>query len=98
MLKLFYSPHSCSLASHIALEQSGADYETVGDCFELIETEMFNGPWVMGENYSCADIYLFTIAQWLEADEVDISRFPKVEEHRLKMREVPAIQKVLAQQ
>ena len=28
MLKLFYSPGSCALASHIALEESGAAYET----------------------------------------------------------------------
>ena len=29
MLKLFYAPGTCSLASHIALEEAGADYQTV---------------------------------------------------------------------
>ena len=29
MLKFFYSPNSCALASHIALEEAGAAYETV---------------------------------------------------------------------
>lgn len=29
MLKLFYAPNTCALASHIALEQAGADYEAV---------------------------------------------------------------------
>jgi glutathione S-transferase len=28
MLKLYYAPHTCSLASHIALEHAGADYST----------------------------------------------------------------------
>src|SRR5919108_6201889 len=28
MLKLFYAPNTCALASHIALEEAGADYET----------------------------------------------------------------------
>jgi glutathione S-transferase len=29
MLKLFYSPGACSIVSHIALEEAGADYELV---------------------------------------------------------------------
>jgi glutathione S-transferase len=29
MLKLFYAPHTCALASHIALEAAGAAYEAV---------------------------------------------------------------------
>lgn len=29
MLKLFYSPGACSLVSHIALEEAGADYEAM---------------------------------------------------------------------
>ncbi len=27
MLELYYSPHTCSLVTHIALEEAGADYE-----------------------------------------------------------------------
>ena len=29
MLKLYYSPGSCALATHIALEEAGADYEAI---------------------------------------------------------------------
>ena len=29
MLKLFYAAHTCSLATHIVLEEVGADYSTV---------------------------------------------------------------------
>ena len=29
MLRLFYAPSTCALASHIALQEAGADYETV---------------------------------------------------------------------
>jgi glutathione S-transferase len=29
MLRLFYAPHTCSLATHIALEEAGAPYSTI---------------------------------------------------------------------
>ncbi|WP_374576049.1 glutathione S-transferase family protein [Phenylobacterium sp.] len=72
--------------------------QVMGECFELIEAQMFKGPWVMGEAYSIADPYLFTICGWLEADEVDIARFPKVAEHAARMAERPAVRKVLAEE
>jgi glutathione S-transferase len=70
--------------------------ETVAACFELIESKMLRGPWVMGETYTICDPYLFTLAQWMEADGVDPARFPKVRDHRNRMSERPAVSKALA--
>jgi glutathione S-transferase len=70
--------------------------ETMAACFDLIERDMIVGPWAMGSAYSVADPYLFTISGWLEGDSVDIARFPKVAEHRRRMAERPAVQRVLA--
>lgn len=55
--------------------------EAVSQSFQLIEDEMLMGPWVMGEQYSICDPYLFTLSQWLEGDGVDIGKFPKVQQH-----------------
>jgi len=204
MIKLYYAPHTCSLASHIALEEAGADYstvridfakqeqrgeeyiainpkgrvpamatdrgiltetpamlafiaqtfprarlapvedafafaqvqafnsflcstvhvahahrmrgyrwaddpaaiaemtrkvpESVGACFDLIERQMLEGPWVMGGAYTICDPYLFTLAQWMEADDVDPKRFPKVADHRQRMAERPAVRKAIAEE
>jgi glutathione S-transferase len=70
--------------------------QAVGECFQLIEREMLKGPWVMGERYSICDIYLFTLAQWLEADGVDLAKIPKVLEHRRRVSEIPAVKKAIA--
>lgn len=70
--------------------------ETMAACFDLIEREMFKGPWVMGEAYTICDPYLFTIAEWLEGDGVDPARFPKVHDHRRRMAERPAVKRALA--
>jgi len=201
MLKLFYAPHTCSLATHIALEEAGADYSTalvdfasdeqrspeylainpkgrvpalvtdrgiltetpamlayvaqsfpaarlaplddpfafaqvqafnsylcstlhiahahrmrgrrwaddesaiaamqrkvpdsVAACYALIERDMLKGPWVMGEQYTICDPYLFTIAQWLEDDGVDPGRFPHVVDHRSRMLARASVDKAL---
>lgn len=72
--------------------------ETMGECFDLMEREMFEGPWVMGAAYTICDPYLFTIAQWLEADGVDPARFPKIHDHRARMSQRMAVKKALAEQ
>jgi glutathione S-transferase len=72
--------------------------QTVGAAFALIERDMLKGPWVMGEQYTVCDPYLFTLAGWLEGDSVDLSTLPKVMAHRQRMSERPAVQKVLAEE
>jgi len=69
--------------------------ETVAACFELIENEMFEGPWVMGETYSLCDPYLYTVARWLEGDRVDTAELPKTMAHMQRMEARPAVKTVL---
>jgi glutathione S-transferase len=72
--------------------------KSVGACFDLIESNLLRGPWVMGGDYTIADPYLFTLAQWLEADGVDPKRIPRVVEHRSRMSERPNVRKVIAEE
>src|SRR6478672_12202855 len=69
--------------------------ESVGACFDLIERHMLRGPWVMGAAYTISDPYLFTLAQWMEADSVDPARFPKVAAHRQRMSQRAAVLQAL---
>ena len=71
--------------------------QNMRDCFTLIENDYLQGPWVLGNNFSVSDMYLFTICRWLEGDEVDIHEFPRVADHFQRMQEIPAVQRVLAQ-
>ena len=70
--------------------------QTVGECFALIEREMFAGPWVMGKDYSVCDAYLYTLSQWLDGDGVDINKTPKIAEHFRRVGERPAVRKAVA--
>jgi glutathione S-transferase len=70
--------------------------ESVTNAFLPIEQGMLEGPFVMGRDYSVADPYLFTLAQWLELDGVDLSRLPRVVEHRARMAERPSVKRAIA--
>ena len=74
--------------------------QNMTECFQLIETHYLphagQGPWVMGEQYTVADGYLFTVASWLQSDGVDIALFPKVHAHTQRVQQRPAVQRALA--
>ena len=69
--------------------------DSVSACYAYIEEQAFVGPFVRGENYTIADPYLFTVAQWMEADGVDPAQFPKVAAHREMMRQRKSVQTAL---
>jgi glutathione S-transferase len=72
--------------------------ETMGACFALIENKMLKGPWVMGEQYTICDPYLYTIATWLQGDGVEIAKLPKLADHYQRMAARAAVKKALAEQ
>lgn len=81
-------------AAHQAMQRKVAS--NMLECFRLIEAHMLQGPWVMGEHYSVADAYLYTISGWLPGDGVDLSALPATRDHRARMEQRPAVQRALA--
>jgi glutathione S-transferase len=51
---------------------------------------------VFGDQYTIADPYLFTLAQWLELDGVDPGRLPKVAAHRARVAARPAAMRAVS--
>jgi glutathione S-transferase len=70
--------------------------QNMTDCAALVESEFLQGPWVMGQQFTVADAYLFTIEQWFVSDGVDMSKFPRIQAHMDAMQARPAVQRVLA--
>lgn len=69
--------------------------QNMRDGFDQIERHYLVGPWVLGERFSLADIYLFVVASWLAGDGVPIDEFPKVAAHTRRMLARPAVQQAL---
>lgn len=83
-----------------ATEQSSFDDmramlpKTMNASMQLVEDRV-TGPWVMGDHFTIADPYLFTIAGWLEGDGVDITDFPKIAVHHEAMTQREAVIRAL---
>lgn len=63
-------------ASHRDMAAKVAETMTVS-C-EHVETCCLAGPYVLGDRFSIADPYLFTICTWLDGDGVDRAAFSKI--------------------
>ena len=83
-------------AAHLSMRAKVG--QNMFDSFQLIESTMLDGPWVLGEAYSVADAYLYTISGWLEGDGVDLARLPATQAHRQRMEQRPAVQRALAEE
>ena len=66
------------------------------ECAALIEQKFLKGPWVMGEQYTVCDPYLFTIGTWLEGDGVDMTKLPRILDHRRRMLARAPVQKAVS--
>lgn len=70
--------------------------ETMAASMQLIERDFFEGPWVMGEQYTVADPYLFTMESWLKGDGVEIADFPILKDHFDRMSARHGVQRAMA--
>lgn len=71
---------------------------SVTAAFKLVEDTMLQGPFVMGDTYTIADPYLFTMSTWIEGDQVDTTQIPRVLAHRAMMANRPSVIRALAEE
>ncbi|WP_299601633.1 glutathione S-transferase family protein [uncultured Tateyamaria sp.] len=52
--------------------------ETMAASAQFVEDECLTGPFVLGDQFTIADAYLFMVCSWLPGDGVDLAPFPKI--------------------
>ena len=71
--------------------------QNMRDCCTHIEANYLKGDWVLGDRFSVADAYLFTVSGWLASDSVDIHEFPKIAAHHARVAARASVQQAQAQ-
>ena len=63
--------------------------------FALVETQLAGKPHLLGEDFTVADAYLFTVAGWAKFVKFDLSPFPQLQAFLARVAARPAVQRAL---
>lgn len=53
------------------------------------------GPWLLGDRYTVADAYLYTVLRWCDLHKVDLARWPGLTEYRARVAGRPAVREAV---
>lgn len=76
-------------------EQKAASVETLKGRFAYLSKELEARPYLLGEQYSVADIYLFVVLSWAAFVKVDLSPWPVLGQYLQKIAGRPAVTEAL---
>jgi glutathione S-transferase/GST-like protein len=95
-LRFYYSDRYTTDAACVeSVKQSAREY--MDQSFDLLETELGDGPFVLGDQYSVIDPYLLMLAHWHERPETLFARCPKLKRLCDTVRSRPAVQRIWSQ-
>ena len=60
--------------------------------YALIEQTLSGQPFLLGDQFSAADAYLFTVTNWARVLKLDLSEFPNLMAFQKRVAERPAVQ------
>jgi glutathione S-transferase len=63
--------------------------------FAYLEEALGKQPFLMGDRFSIADAYLFTVVNWTNFHGIDISSFPNLQAFQARVASRPAVQQAL---
>ena len=63
--------------------------------FALVESELASKSYLMGEDFTVADAYLFTVTSWAKFIKFDLSAFPPLQAFQTRVAARPAVQRAL---
>ncbi|MDP1678790.1 MAG: glutathione transferase GstA [Candidatus Nitrotoga sp.] len=69
--------------------------ETLGKRMDFLSNKLGGKSWLMGETFTVADAYLFTVLRWSELLKFDMSAWPELNKYVARVAARPAVQDAL---
>ncbi len=67
----------------------------LGHRFDYVEKRLAEKQWLMGETFTIADIYLFTVVNWTNVHNIDISKWTKLKDFVARVARRPKVQEAM---
>lgn len=61
----------------------------------FVERHLSKRTYLMGDDFSLADVYLFTVCRWLADPDMSIADWPALQQHSERLRLRPSVRKAL---
>ncbi len=76
------------------MTEEGKTYfrEKLAERFALMDRHLAKHPFLMGEQFTCPDAYLFTVARWTAPTKIDLSPYPHLQAFMQRCEARPAVQ------
>ena len=65
--------------------------ERIANRLKYVESELAGKQYLLGDQFSVADAYLFTVTNWAALTDVDLSGFPNLLKYRERVGARPAV-------
>jgi glutathione S-transferase len=72
-----------------------ATKERLASRFAYLDEKLGSQPFLMGDTFTIADAYLFTVVNWTNFHAIDISSFPNLHAFQARIAARPAVQQAL---
>ena len=63
--------------------------------FDYVENRLGERPWLMGDRFTIADIYLFVVTNWTNFHKIDITKWRKLKDFMSRVAARPKVQEAL---
>lgn len=73
-------------------EQKAAAKTNLGRRFEFVQTELGDKPFLLGDHFTVADAYLFTVLGWCAYVGIDLGQWPGLKSYHGRIAARPGVQ------
>ena len=76
-------------------ETRAAQVELLGRRFDYVSAQLGEKPYLLGERFTVADAYLFTVLNWARVVQIDLAKWPTLQQYHARVGARPAVKQAL---